>query len=477
MVRLDDIPVMLTYSFENIRSEFLYEHLYHCLREDIQYGKLRPGERLPSKRTFATHLGVSTITVENAYGQLLTEGYIYSRPKRGYYVADITSRVFSQPHSVQEPAPEQKKPPVWFADFTSNQIQTDMFPFATWSKVLRDTLADEQSHLMEPVPVWGCLALRQAVSTHLQRFRGMYTSPAQIVIGAGTEYLYSLIVRFLGPRQIICLEDPGYAKVRRIYESNGMTCRYAPLDESGISIDALRQLHGSIAHISPSHHFPTGRVMPIARRYELLGWANETDGRYIIEDDYDSEFRFTGKPVPTLFSIDAGGKVIYMNTFSKTLTPTIRISYMVLSPELVRPFQESLGFLSCTVSNFEQYTLARFISLGYFEKHLNRMRTYYRKKRDLLIRTLKKSDLAGKSDIIEQSAGLHFLLRFHTTLDDACLKDHFRKEGLHLTGLSEYYHKPLPDAAHTYLINYSSLESKKIPEAIERLCRAVLSES
>lgn len=217
--------------------------------------------------------------------------------------------------------------------------------------------------------------------------------------------------------------------------------------------------------------------MPIARRYELLGWANETDGRYIIEDDYDSEFRFTGKPVPTLFSIDAGGKVIYMNTFSKTLTPTIRISYMVLPPELVRPFQESLGFLSCTVSNFEQYTLARFISLGYFEKHLNRMRTYYRKKRDLLIRTLKKSDLAGKSDIIEQSAGLHFLLRFHTTLDDACLKDHFRKEGLHLTGLSEYYHKPLPDAAHTYLINYSSLESKKIPEAIERLCRAVLSES
>ena len=143
MVRLDDIPVMLTYSFENIRSEFLYEHLYHCLREDIQYGKLRPGERLPSKRTFATHLGVSTITVENAYGQLLTEGYIYSRPKRGYYVADITSRVFSQPHSVQEPAPEQKKPPVWFADFTSNQIQTDMFPFATWSKVLRDTLASD----------------------------------------------------------------------------------------------------------------------------------------------------------------------------------------------------------------------------------------------------------------------------------------------------------------------------------------------
>ncbi len=468
---------MLTYSFENIRSEFLYEHLYHCLREDIQCGKLRSGERLPSKRTFATHLGISTITVEKAYGQLLTEGYIYSRPKRGYYVSDITTRAFPRPRSVRKTVRETEKTPAWFADFTSNQIQADMFPFATWTKVLRDTLADEQSHLMEPVPVWGCLALRQAVSTHLQHFRGMYASPAQIVIGAGTEYLYSLIVRFLGTKHIVCLEDPGYAKVRRIYESNGMSCRYAPLDENGISIDALRKLHGSIAHISPSHHFPTGRVMPIARRYELLGWANETEGRYIIEDDYDSEFRFTGKPVPTLFSIDAVGKVIYMNTFSKTLTPTIRISYMVLPPELVQPFQESLGFLSCTVSNFEQYTLARFISQGYFEKHLNRMRTYYRKKRDLLIRTLKNSALAGKSDIIEQSAGLHFLLRLHTILDDACLKDRFQEQGLYLTGLSEYYHEPRPDAAHTYLINYSSLESKKIPEAIERLCQAVLSKS
>lgn len=330
---------------------------------------------------------------------------------------------------------------------------------------------------MKPVPARGCLTLRQAVSGHLQRFRGMYASPSQIVIGAGTEYLYSLIVRLLGTRHIICLEDPGYAKIRRIYESNGMTCRYAPLDDGGISMDALRQLHTSIAHISPSHHFPTGRVMPIARRYELLGWANETEGRYIIEDDYDSEFRFTGKPVPTLFSIDAGGKVIYMNTFSKTLTPTIRVSYMVLPPELVQPFQESLGFLSCTVSNFEQYTLARFINDGYFEKHLNRMRTYYRKKRDLLIHTLKKSALAGKADIIEQCAGLHFLLRFHTSLDDICLKERFQKQGLHLAALSGYYHEPHPDASHTYLINYSSLESKKIPEAIERLCQAVLSES
>lgn len=468
---------MITYSFENIRSEFLYEHLYRCLREDIQCGKLRPGERLPSKRTFATHLGISTVTVENAYSQLLTEGYIYSRPKRGYYVADITSCIFPSPRSVPKPVQGEESPPVWFADFTSNQIQTDMFPFATWTRVLRETLADEQSRLMKPVPARGCLTLRQAVSGHLQRFRGMYASPSQIVIGAGTEYLYSLIVRLLGTRHIICLEDPGYAKVRRIYESNGMTCRYAPLDDGGISMDALRQLHASIAHISPSHHFPTGRVMPIARRYELLGWANETEGRYIIEDDYDSEFRFTGKPVPTLFSIDAGGKVIYMNTFSKTLTPTIRISYMVLPPELVQPFQESLGFLSCTVSNFEQYTLARFINDGYFEKHLNRMRTYYRKKRDLLIHTLKKSALAGKADIIEQCAGLHFLLRFHTSLDDICLKERFQKQGLHLAALSGYYHEPHPDASHTYLINYSSLESKKIPEAIERLCQAVLSES
>lgn len=470
---MDTIHSMITYSFENIRSEFLYEHLYRCLREDIQCGKLTPNERLPSKRSFALHLGISIITVENAYTQLQNEGYIYSEPRRGYFVADISAK--RSPERQPLPAAEQEEPSEkWFADFTSNAIETDMFPFATWSRVLRKTLTDEQDYLMRPVPVSGCLPLREALSDHLQRFRGMRVAPGQIIIGAGTEYMYNLMVRFLGLRRTICLEDPSYDKVRQVYESSGIACRYAPMDESGISIPALRESHASIVHVSPSHHFPTGKVMTMTKRYELLAWANETDSRYIIEDDYDSEFRFTGKPIPALFSMDAAGKVIYMNTFSKTLTPTIRISYIVLPPELVLPFQETLGFLSCTVPNFEQYALARFIRDGYFEKHVNRMRTYYRKKRDLLIRTLKKSALSSKSDIIERSSGLHFLLHLHTARSDKEMEIRFYKKGLYMTPLSRYYHKINLNPSHTFLMNYSSLPIKNIPEAVDRLCQAVM---
>ncbi|MDY6084404.1 MAG: PLP-dependent aminotransferase family protein [Dialister sp.] len=388
-------------------------------------------------------------------------------------MADISARRTPERQPIPA-ARQEEESEKWFADFTSNAIETDMFPFATWSRILRKTLTDEQDCLMRPVPVGGCLPLRKALANHLQRFRGMRVSPEQIIIGAGTEYMYNLIVRFLGLRRTICLEDPAYDKVRQVYESSGIACRYVPIDENGLPIQALRDAHASIVHVSPSHHFPTGRVMTMTKRYELLAWVNETDGRYIIEDDYDSEFRFTGKPVPALFSMDAAGKVIYMNTFSKTLTPTIRISYIVLPPELVLPFQKTLGFLSCTVPNFEQYALARFIRDGYFEKHVNRMRTYYRKKRDLLIRTLKKSALSGKSDIIERSSGLHFLLHLHTTCTDKELEARFHKKGLYMTPLSRYYHKINPDTSHTFLINYSSLPIKKIPEAVDRLCQAVL---
>lgn len=469
---------MLTYSFDHLGSEFLYEHLYACLKHDIQMGKLAPDEKLPSKRSFAAHLGVSVITVENAYGQLVDEGYLYSLPKRGYYVAKIAPEILHVPHKALKSFSEQRSGQGQnaleiFADFSSNQLPPENFPFTIWSRVLRETLLEKQVELMQSTPVSGAEELRRAIVGHLQSFRNMMVSPEQIVIGAGTEYLYSLVVRLLGSKQIFALEDPGYAQVSRIYTGCGATCRYLPLDADGMSIDALRQSDATVAHISPSHHFPTGIVMPIARRYALLAWATEDQQRYILEDDYDSEFRFVGRPIPTLFSIDAASKVIYLNTFSKTLTPTIRISYMVLPPELVEPFHEKLSFLACPVSNFEQYTLARFIEAGYFEKHLTRMRTQYRKKRDLLVRCIKQSALKARARIIEQSSGLHFLLQLQTEVSDAELKMRLFDAGIKVKFLSDYFHTPRRDAAHILLLNYSSIAQEKIPEAVQTLAEII----
>lgn len=215
--------------------------------------------------------------------------------------------------------------------------------------------------------------------------------------------------------------------------------------------------------------------MPISRRYELLAWANEATGRFIIEDDYDSELRVSGRPLPTLCSIDAAGKVIYMNTFSKTLTQTLRISYMVLPPVLAKRFQEELGFLSSTVSTFKQYTLAHFLDEGYFEKHLYRMRTHYRRKRDSLIREIRQSKLADKAKIIEEKAGLHFLLELTSSYDDAELCRRLEAAHIHLAPLTEYYQMAPPEAAHLFLINYSSLEEKNIPAAVARLSSVVCS--
>lgn len=472
---------MLTYSFDHMGSEFLYEHLYACLKHDIQTGKLAPEEKLPSKRSFAAHLGISVITVETAYSQLVDEGYLYSLPKRGYYVAKIPPESLHVPPQAvsrarkQMPEQGQRQSVPIFADLSSNQLPSENFPFTAWSHILRSTLLEKQRELMQSTPVSGAKELRCAIAGHLQRFRNMVVAPEQIVIGAGTEYLYSLVVRLLGTKQIFALEDPGYPKVSRIYTGCGAACRYIPLDDDGMSIDALRQSDATIAHISPSHHFPTGIVMPIARRYALLSWATETSHRYILEDDYDSEFRFIGRPIPTLFSIDAASKVIYLNTFSKTLTPTIRISYMVLPPELVAPFREKLSFLACPVSNFEQYTLARFIEDGYFEKHLTRMRTLYRKKRDLLVRAIRQSPLKARAKIIEQNSGLHFLLQLQTNISDAELKMRLLDAGLRVKFLSDYYRVPRRDAAHILLLNYSSIAQEKILPTVKKLAQTITS--
>ena len=470
-----ETKIVLTYSFENIESESMYEHLYRCIKQDILQKKLKSGEKLPSKRTFAKNLGVSTITVESAYAQLVAEGYLYTLPKRGYYVCDLEKGEEPPPPRPKQELPRQPVRRTYWADFVGSSVAKDMFPFSVWVKLLRDvTAGEDEATLLTDTSAGGIRQLRQAISDHLYQFRGMSIDPEQIVVGAGTEYLYSVLIQLLGRDRGYAMEDPGYLRLSKIYEKNDVRVCHIPMDASGIIPEKLEESGAEILHITPSHHFPTGIVMPVSRRYEFLSWASKGENRYIIEDDYDCEFRLSGRPIPTLQSIDVMEKVIYINTFSKSLAPAFRISYLVLPKHLVTRFYETLGFYSGTVSCLEQMTLARFLSEGYFEKHINRMRNHYRTVRDNLLGEISRSPLAGRVRISEENAGLHFLMEVDTNRSDQEIVQAAEGEDLRISFVSQYYFDTANCRPHVLVMNYSGLEEDRIPEAVDRLCRAVL---
>jgi len=453
---------VLTYELKKTPGVPLYEALYRCLRGSILSGELLPGEKLPSKRALATHLEVSKITVETAYSQLLEEGYIASREKVGYFVETVAQPMVKSLPKEQKSAPET----VWPLDLTANGPA--QFPFSVWNRLQREVMLEHGQELLKGLPNQGYLGLRRQIAQHLAQFRGMQVDPENIVIGAGTDFLYNLLIQLLGRERTYALEEPGYSKIRKIYCAGGVRCMDAAMDDYGVIPEKLAD--AGVLHISPSHHFPTGQVMPLNRRLELLNWAAQRDG-YIIEDDYDSEFRFHAHPLPAMQSLDTQGRVIYMNTFSKTLAPSIRISCMVLPAQLGQRFRRELGFYSCTVSAFEQYTLERFISRGYFEKHINRMRRFYKARRDRVMEALRQCPWAEKMTVLEENAGLHFLLKLDTSLTDEALIAHFARAGIRVSSLSSYYNGTVPPAKEkTLVINYSGLEEAEL----SRLTRVAL---
>jgi len=464
---------MLTYDIQAKGTTPLYISLYHCIKSDIESGVIKSNEKLPSKRNLAEHLKISIMTVQNAYAQLSSEGYLYSREKSGYFASDLVGTFASAAIQKETVGVKEEKSPDYFIDFCENSINIKSFPFSVWSKQMREVLCERDSELLRKIPNAGVFKLRKAIADFLYHFRGMSISPEQIIIGAGTEYLYGLLIKLLGKDKIYAVEDPGYQKVAEIYESESVTCRHISLDQYGISADELNNSDADIVHSSPSHHFPTGIVMPIKRRQELLKWANNDSKRYIIEDDYDSEFRFTGKAVPTLLSIDATEKVIYINTFSKTISPAIRISYMVLPRNLIILFHEKLNFYSCTVSSFEQYTLAKFIENGYFERHINRMRKEYKLKRDFIIKAIKSGPLGSRATIFEENSGLHFIMKLKTDRSDAEIVIAAKEMGINISCLSQYSNKQDHVEKSMAIINYSGIDIEKIEHAISNLASII----
>lgn len=456
---------MLTYSMEQRGKVPLYEYLYQCIRKDILSGSLAAGVRLPSKRALAEHLRVSVITVEGAYQQLEAEGYVYTLPRRGFFVAPV-EQVPSAPLPVQ-PAAEPGKW-TWRLDLKRNRVDISRFPVATWARLTRRVLSEDGEALLRPVPHQGLSALRQAIADDLRDFRGMAVDPSQILVGAGAEYLYLLMAQLLGPGRIFAVEDPGYPKIRQVYGSLGIPCRPVPLDGQGMDVAALTASGASVAHLSPAHHYPTGLVTPIGRRQALLRWA-EKQGGYIIEDDYDSELRFTGRPIPTLQSIDRRGRVVYMNTFSQTISPSMRLGFLVLPPALLAEYRRRLDFYACTVPALEQHVLALFLSEGHYERHLSRMRKEYRLRRDAVLDAFRSSAFAHRITLSEQGAGLHFLLRLETNRSDDQLRRRGETLGVQLGFLSEYAAVPNPAYAHTLVVNYGGLEPAALPEAMALL--------
>ena len=463
---------MLTYDLNNRGDSTIYEFLYGCIKSDIMEGRLAANEKLPSKRALAKNLGISVTTIENAYAQLGLEGYIKSEAGKGFFVNEVEKREADEFDRTEPEKPLVRtdvKPRDYIVDFKANRSSVEHFPFSVWAKLMRNILADRNEEMLHTIPYNGLKALRVALAKHLYMYRGMEVDPEQIIIGAGTEYLYSRLLQMFGQNTVIAIEDPGYKKFSEISSSQGILWDYIPIDDEGMRIDLLQDSLANVIHVSPANHFPTGTVMPVSRRIALLNWADKKPERYIIEDDYDSELRYAGSMIPTMFSMDNRDKVIYMNTFSKSLVPSIRISYMVLPPYLLELYRDTMSFFSCTVSSFEQMTLARFISEGYFDKHINRMKRIYKAKRDEVLNSLVESPLSQISEIREANAGTHFLLHVDTRLSDKSIKARAAERHIELALLSDYTSRPSLKSMGTIILNYAGLDSDVIPLAIKIL--------
>ncbi len=464
---------MITISFENRKEKSLCEFLYDSIKLQILDGTLKPLEKLPSKRNLSANLGVSVITVQNAYNQLISEGYIFSIEKKGFFVTDLNLENLknkNQSENIQKvQIPDFKEEKIkYFADFSSNSTSFEKFPFGLWSHVMRGVLNSGDEKLLERIGVKGVFELRTAICKYLKEFRNMNVFPNQIVIGSGTESLYAMVVQLLGRKNIFAVENPGFKKVSRIFELNGAKVLPVDIDFQGIKIDSLKNVN--VVHISPSHHFPTGIVMPVRRRKELLSWVLKEKNRFIIEDDYDSEFRFNGKPLNTLQSEDESGRIIYINTFSKTLSPSFRISFMVLPQNLLSDFEQKFAFFTSSVSSFEQFTLAEFINQGYFGKHIIRMKNYYRNLRNFLISELEKSKISSFAKIQEEESGLHFLLKVASSKSVEQIQNELKNYGINLPLLKDYFYKEIPaECKNIFLMNYSGIKKSDVPKIVEIL--------
>lgn len=449
----------------------LYLQLASYIKEEILSGRIKPKEKLPSKRNLSNYLSLSLNTIQSAYDQLCAEGYLESKPRKGLFVTTFEDDILSsqvvpnQMESIREPQQKSVK-----VDFNSGKVDLESFPYTTWRKLTIHSLNQDQGVLFFNGKPQGEWLLREQISRYLFASRGVKCSAHQIIIGAGTQVLIGLLSLLMGKSQTYALENPGFHRTRTVLQDFGADTIFIPLDEKGINILQLNNSSASVVYVTPSHQFPYGMVMPISRRMELLKWAEEKNG-YIIEDDYDGEYRYKGKPIPSLQGLDQQGRVIYLGTFSKSLIPSIRISYMVLPPMLLKKYLDHFTVYKQTASRLHQDTLYRFMNEGYWQSHLNKMRTLYRKKHAALMESI-KNYLGDKVQIIGENSGLHIVLEVKNRMDEEQLIKNALNFDVKVYPLSMYYHDSKGCSGSRVLLGFGGLSEKEIDLGIGLLKEA-----
>ena len=448
----------------------LYEQIYEYIKTDIRNGKISCGEKLPSTRALAKYLEISRSTVELAYEQLLAEGYVEAEACRGFFVTQIEE--LYQWETAKETVAQKiiKEENVYKYDFSPRGVDLQSFPYSVWRKLSKEILSNDKSDLFQLGDSQGEYELRETICRYLYQARGVNCEPEQIVIGAGNEYLLMLLSTVLGKNRKIAFENPTYRQAYRLFENLSYDTCVVEMDRKGMCVDKLRKSGAEIAYVMPSHQYPLGIVMPIKRRMELLRWAAEEEERYIIEDDYDSEFRYKGKPIPALQGFDREDKVIYIGTFSRSIAPSIRISYLVLPKNLLKAYNEKSRFLSSTVSRVDQLIIQQFIERGYYERHLNKMRALYKNRHDIMVNELKP--LLKYCSISGENAGVHLLLTFIEGKEEKILTQKAKEQGIKVYGLSTYDIKKKEKEQAVILLGYANMSEEKIIQAIHALTNA-----
>ncbi|AVQ34109.1 PLP-dependent aminotransferase family protein [Staphylococcus muscae] len=459
---------MLMFHIDKSQKQPIYMQLYENIRNSIINGQLQEGEKLPSKRLLGDYLSISQTTIENAYAQLLDEGYIYSKQRSGYFVSDIDTLplITPQRHAVTKPKTDH----LYRYNFQLGAIDKAYFPFEQFRKFSKEAFDKSQDNLIESGDPQGDFTLRQQISHYLFHSRGVQSTPEQVIIASSTEQLLSIITDLLPKQHAFMLEDPIYPQVPQLLTRKHIPYQFIPVQANGIHIDHIEQCQNNIVYITPSHQFPTGVTMSLQNRIKLLKWASQHSERYIIEDDYDSEFRYEGKPIPALQSLDKAERVIYVSTFSKSIAPSIRIAYAVLPVHLTEQYQRTANIEGGTVPRHTQYIVSQFMESNQFERHLNRMRKIYRQKRDVLINYLSQYPSVCKIDGAQ--TGMHFVITITNGLSEqACLK-RFKAYDINLQTLSHYRFQQL-DTPPSFVIGFGGIDDSALQHHAEQLIRAL----
>lgn len=449
----------------------LYVQIYQQIKQQIRSGVLPDNERLPSKRQLAAQMGISVNTVNAAYSQLVSEGFLQSQPQRGFFVCHLDELV---QNTIVEEKPQQQTAATSFAiDFSINDVARDKFPFQTWRKTMNKCFNEYDPDLLTSTPPQGDYKLRQAIAQYLYQARSVSCTAEQVIIGAGNDNLLQMLSYILDSSCTIGMENPVYHKAMHFFQRMGHTVISFPMDAQGMQVEPLESYDNIAVYVTPSHQFPLGTTMPVSRRIKLLNWTQEGQHRYIIEDDYDSEFRYNSRPIPALQSLDQNGRVIYLGTFSKSIAPSLRISYMVLPPPLLKQYLDQYLYFQSAVSRFEQAVLHEFIVSGHFETHLNKMRKVYRTRCQELTQAL--SVFGNQLQISGEGAGLFLVVQLKNGLTETEMCQRASQQGVKIYPISPYFNGPVPPEHQSkVLLGFGALDSAQIQQGVALLKKAWL---